>query len=179
MLGHISVAETDYTTPTSFRGWFAVRVKRSLEISVASCLQSAGYETLLPLRRIPRKWSDRIKILEAPIFPGYIFCEFDPYQPLPVEMIPGVMGIVSFANKLAEVDRKEIEAIRSVLVTGIGVDSWPRLEPGCQVEIEDGPLRGLVGVVIKENSEYRLLLSISLLNRCLAVEIDREWVRSL
>jgi transcription antitermination factor NusG len=157
--------------------WFAVQVKRHLEVSVATHLQNQGFETVLPLCRTRREWSDRIKTVDVPLFPGYLFCEFDPSNRMPIDLIPGVNGIVGFGNKLAEVDRAEISAIRSVLAAGLEVAPWPRLEVGRKVEIYQGPLRGLVGVVVGDKNNHRLILSVTLLNRSVSVEMDRRWFR--
>jgi transcription antitermination factor NusG len=169
------------------RSWFAVRVKHQFEMPVASHLRNFGFDTLLPLYRARRKWSDRIKIIDAPLFPGYVFCEFDPQNRIPVDIVPGVTGIVNFGKRLAPVDPQEINAVRAVLSSGIEPSPWPRLEPGRKVEIDFGPLRGLQGVVVRDIVEnascprerLRLILSVTLLNRSVAVEINREWVTSI
>ena len=178
--------------PEPPRSWFAVRVKHQFEMPVASHLRNSGFESLLPLYRARRKWSDRIKVLDAPLFPGYVFCEFDPQNRMPIDHHPGVMGIVSFGKKLAPVDPHEINAIRAVVGSGMESAPWPRLEPGRKVEIDFGPLRGLQGVVVQElakgvpaksssarQEQLQLILSVTLLNRSLAVQINREWIRSV
>lgn len=157
--------------------WFAIRVKRHFEVSVAAHLKTSGFATVVPLSRTRRKWSDRIKTIEAPLIPGYVFCEFDPCNRMQVDFIPGVNGIVSFGNKLAEVDRAEILALKSVLAAGLEVAPWPRLEPGRKVEIRQGPLRGLTGVVVGDKTDQRFILSVTLLNRAVSVEMDRHWFR--
>jgi transcription antitermination factor NusG len=118
-----------------------------------------------------------MKTVDLPLFPGYVFCEFDPAKRLQIEYIPGVSGIVSFGNKLAEVDRAEISAIQSVLAAGLNVAPWPRLEPGRKVEIHRGPLRGLTGVIVGDRNNHRLILSVTLLSRSVSVEMDRHWFR--
>ncbi len=175
--------------PPSFadpsRSWFAVRVKHQFETPVASHLRNCGFESFLPLYRARRKWSDRIKVVEAPLFPGYVFCEFDPQNRMPIDLLPGVNGIVSFGKKLAPVDPAEIHALQAVVASGIESAPWPRLEPGRKVEIDFGPLRGLQGVVVQEaargsqKEQFQLILSVTLLNRSLAVQINREWIRSI
>jgi len=173
--------------PEESRSWFAVRVKHQFEMPVASHLRNFGFDSLLPLYRARRKWSDRIKIIDAPLFPGYVFCEFDPQNRIPIDLLPGVTGIVSFGRKLAAVDRDEIDAVRAVVSSGVNSAPWPRLECGRKVEIDFGPLRGVQGIVVRDIVEgascprerLQLILSVTLLNRSLAVEINREWIRSL
>jgi transcription antitermination factor NusG len=157
--------------------WFAAQVKPNYEVTVAKHLRNAGFESLVPLCRTRRKWSDRIKTVEAPLFPGYVFCEFDPQNRMYIDFVPGVNGIVTFGKELAEIDRGEIAAIRSVLIASLEIAPWPRLEAGRQVEIVSGPLRGHFGTVVGDDTDRRLILSITLLNRSLSVEMDPRWLR--
>jgi transcription antitermination factor NusG len=173
--------------PEESRSWFAVRVKHQFEMPVASHLRNFGFESLLPLYRARRKWSDRIKIMDAPLFPGYVFCKFDPQNRIPIDLVPGVTGVVSFGRKLAAVDPGEVDAVRAVTSSGLESAPWPRLESGRKVEIDFGPLRGVQGVVVRDiveggsspREQLQLIVSVTLLNRSLAVQINREWIRSL
>ena len=160
------------------KAWFAVQVKRHHETIVADHLQANGFPVVLPLYRIKKKFSDRTKVVCLPLFPGYVFCEFEPADHLHVEYVPGVNGIVSFGRKFAAIDPVEISAIQSVLAAGLKVAPWPKLEPGRKVEIHRGPLRGLVGVVVGDKNCHRLILSVTMLNRSMSVEMDRSWFRS-
>ena len=126
------------TTPAC--AWFAVQVKRHLESTVAIHLRNNGFATVLPMCRTRKALSDRTKTVDLPLFPGYVFCEFDPSKRLQVEYVPGVNGIVSFGSKLAEVDRAEISAIQSVLLLestlllGLGLNQavkWKSIEDLC------------------------------------------------
>jgi transcription antitermination factor NusG len=163
--------------PTPAPAWFAVRVKRHFETTVALHLGKNGFVAVLPMYRVGKEWSDRTKTVDVPLFPGYVFCEFDPADRLQIEYVPGVNGIVSFGNRPAEIDRSEMLAIQSAVSVGLSVAPWPRLEPGRKVEIHRGPLRGLTGVVLGDKNNYRLILSVTLLNRSISVEMDRRWLR--
>lgn len=156
--------------------WYAVRVKYRFEASVSSHLRENGYETLVPLYSARRRWSDRMKTVSTPLFPGYVFCQFDSGSLRPVHSVPGVTGIVSFGRKLAEVDATELSALRSVLNARMLTRPWPFLQVGRKVQLDRGPLRGLVGIVIRDKDWDRLILSVTLLNSSVAVEIDREWI---
>jgi len=148
-----------------------------MEATVAMHLRNSGFETVLPVCPTRKEWSDRTKLVDVPLFPGYVFCEFDRDRQMQVEYVPGVNGVVSFGSRLAEVDREEITAIQTVLATGLTLAPWPRLEPGRKVEIHRGPLRGLMGVVVGDDGNQRLILSVTLLNRSISVEMDRGWFR--
>lgn len=169
-----------YSTQTEFPQkwpWYAVRVKPHFEQATASCLAAKGYEQYLPAYRVKRRWSDRIKELDVPLFPGYVFSRFNASKRVPVLNSPGVLGVVSFGRELVPIEDREIENIRSVLNSKLGVQPWPFLESGCKVELQDGPLRGVEGVVIEVKGACRLIVSVTLLQRSISVEVDREWVR--
>jgi transcription antitermination factor NusG len=139
-------------------------------------LENAGYECFVPTSKYTRHWSDRIKEVEVPLFPGYFFCRMNPHNRLPVLMTPGVIQIVGVGKTPIPVEEEEIAAIRLVGKSGLPTMPWPYLEVGHVVRIEEGPLNGLTGIVLKIKSGLKLVLSVSLLQRSVAVEIDRRWV---
>jgi transcription antitermination factor NusG len=155
--------------------WYAIRVQSRFEAVVSTVLRGKGYEEFLPLYRSTRKWSDRIKQLDLPLFPGYLFCRFDSDRPLPVLTTPGVVRIVSAGRTPIPVPEDEIAAVRRILASGLAAQPWPFLGVGSHVVIEQGPLAGLEGMITRTNKNYRLVVSVSLLQRSVAVEIDRAW----
>jgi transcription antitermination factor NusG len=159
--------------------WFAVLVRTSREKTANLLLENAGYECFLPISKYMRRWSDRMKELELPIFPGYLFCRMNPHDRLPVLMTPGVMQIVGVGKTPIPVDEQEIAALQRVGKSGLSTMPWPYLEVGHVVRIEDGPLRGLTGIIVKIKSGLKLVLSVTLLQRSVAVEVDRSWVSSV
>lgn len=160
--------------------WYALRVQSRLSSLASTTLRGKGYEEFLPLYRSRRKWSDRIKELELPLFPGYLFCRFDVSDRLmPILTTPGVIGILGAGKTPVPVDIEEIEAIRAILRSGLAAQPWPLLRVGAKVYIERGPLAGLEGIVINTDKVYRLIVSVSMLQRSVAVEIDREWARPI
>jgi transcription antitermination factor NusG len=120
-----------------------------------------------------------VKELELPLFPGYSFCRFDVSHRLPILTTPGVIGIVGIGKIPAPVDLDEIEAVRLILRSGLAAQPWPLLRVGSKVYIERGPLVGLEGIVTNTDKVFRLIVSVSLLQRSVAVEIDREWARPI
>jgi transcription antitermination factor NusG len=159
--------------------WFAVLVKTSREKTANLLLENAGYECFLPLSKYTRRWSDRIKEFEVPLFPGYIFCRMNPQDRLPVLMTPGVIQIVGTGKTPIPVEEEEIAAIQRVRKCGLPTMPWPYLQVGHVARINDGPLRGMTGIVVKIKSGLKLVLSVSLLQRSVAVEVDRSWVSSV
>jgi transcription antitermination factor NusG len=159
--------------------WHAIRVRSRFEYTTASILRDKGYEQFLPLYRSRRRWSDRVKEIDMPLFPGYIFCRFDTSSPIGVLTTPGVVHIVSAGKNPLPVDVHEITALQEICRSGLPLQPWPYLEAGRRVSIERGPLAGTEGVVIEMKGRYRLVVSISMLQRSVAAEIDRDWIRPL
>jgi transcription antitermination factor NusG len=156
--------------------WFAILARTGREKNATLLLENAGYECYLPVSKFVRRWSDRVKEIEVPLFPGYLFCRMNPHNRLPVLMTPGVIQIVGVGKTPIPVEEEEIAAIQRVGKSGLPTMPWPYLEVGHVVRIEEGPLRGLAGIVVKIKSGLKLVLSVSLLQRSVAVEIDRTWI---
>jgi transcription antitermination factor NusG len=157
--------------------WFAIQVKTCTEKAATTVLQYKGYECFLPLGKSRRHWSDRIKELEVPLFPGYLFCRFDPYNRLPILKTPGVIQVLGIGKSLTPVDDDEIAALQCIGKTGLPVEPWPFLQAGDIARIEHGPLRGLTGIVVNIKSEFKVILSVTLLRRSVAVEVEGGWLR--
>jgi len=143
---------------------------------VAEILRNKGYEPFLPTYDAKRRWSDRTKILTLPLFSAYLFCRFDVTKRLPILKTPGVNSIVGIGRNPQPIDESEIEAIRTVINSGLGCSPYPRLPAGELVRVEHGSLEGLVGIVTKYKNEYRLIISVTLLMRSVSVEIERSWL---
>ena len=156
--------------------WYAVQVRSRQEAQVAQQISGKGYELFLPTRVRRKVWSDRIRESEEPIFPGYLFCRFDPLYRLPILTTPSVIQIVGYNRKPVAVDESEIRALQTLIASGVANQSCPFLEVGDRVRIESGALRGLEGILVDTRSRRRLILSVSILQRSVAVEIDSELV---
>jgi transcription antitermination factor NusG len=165
-------------TPTLFP-WFALQVRTRQEASVSDQLNGQGYERFLPLYKVRKRWSDRIKEVEAPLFPGYLFCRFDPHDRLPILKTPGVIQIIGFKDGPAAVDESEIRSIQKVVAAGVPQQPWPFLSAGDRVRIDSGPLVGLEGILTEVKRSHRLVLSVTLLQRSVAVEIDSALVTAI
>jgi transcription antitermination factor NusG len=157
--------------------WYAVRVRSCAEFVVATGLRARDLDTFLPAYQSSRRWSDRRKIVEAPLFPGYVFAKFAPTRRLPVLMTSGVVNIVSFGTEPAPVPDVEIDSIRKIIETRTQLFPNPYLSIGKRVEVAGGPLRGVVGTIVAMKSGWRLVVSVHLLQRSIAVEIDMSMVK--
>jgi len=158
--------------------WFALRIKARREKQVADTLRGKGYEEFLPLYRCRRPWSDRIKTQELPLFPGYLFCRFDVNRRLPILVTPGVMLIVGCGRAPLPVEDSEIAALQSIVSSGLQSEPWPYLRIGQRVRIERGSLEGVEGILLATKPQ-RLVVSVTILQRSVAVEIDEAWARPL
>jgi transcription antitermination factor NusG len=157
--------------------WYALQVRSRHENSVTLHLQGRGYEPFLPLYKSRRRWSDRFKEIDLPFFPGYVFCQFNPLNRLPILGVPGVVQIVGVGGIPAPLDEAEIGAIQAVVNSRLSSQPWPYLEIGSKVRIEYGPLCGVEGILLSVKGHGRLVLSVTLLQRSVAVEIDQAWVQ--
>lgn len=157
--------------------YFAVRVRSNFERKSELYLSAAGFETCLPTYRVRKQWSDRIKDVQVPLFPGYVFCRFDPTRLLPILSAPGVVQVVGIGKTPIPITEEEIASVKKTLSSGCFMTPWPYLRAGTRVTIEYGPLKGVEGVFVGFNKKHRIVLTISLLQRSVAAEIDPEWVR--
>ena len=159
--------------------WYAVRLRSNFEKIAIRDFSDRGYTTFLPMYRTRRRWSDRVKEIETPLFPGYMFCKFDPRKKVPILIIPGVVSILETADGPIPVPESDIASVQTMLKSGLPVGPWPFLQQGQLVLVERGPLKGVEGKIVKVKDNYRLVVSVSLLQRSVSAEIDREWVRPL
>ena len=161
------------------RHWYAFWVKSNCEKLVATAVRNKGFEEFLPLYRSCRRWSDRLKSVELPLFPGYTFCRIDPDFRLPILTIPGALNFIGIGKVPVPIDDPEIAAIQNAVRSGLPAEPWAYLNVGQLVRLDDGPLAGLEGILIETRKQYRVVVSVSLLQRSVAVEIERNWVTPL
>lgn len=160
--------------------WYAIRVRPKFERVASAVLRGKGFDEFLPLYRAKRHWSDRVKELDVPLFPGYLFCRLDIAGGLlPVVTTPGVLGIVSAGKCPVAVPDREVAEVQMVVRSGLPAMPWPGLNAGSHVLLERGPLAGVEGIVLEVNKKSRLIVSVPLLQRAVSVEIEREWVRPI
>jgi transcription antitermination factor NusG len=156
--------------------WYAVRTRSNFERTASAVLAGKGYDQYLPVYRVKKRWSDRVVETELPLFPGYVFCRFDATKRMPILTTPGVCNIIGFGTEPAPVPEEEVEAVRCVLRSGLLAGPCPFLREGQRIRVKQGPLQGLEGFLIKKKSEWRMVVSVSMLQRSVSVEIDSDWI---
>src|SRR5579864_1200201 len=164
------------TTPASDQQWYALAVRPRHDRAVSGALEHKGYQTLVPLYKKRRRYSVRFRESELPLFPGYIFCRFDPLTRLPILTTPGVIQILGAGRMPIPVQESEIASLQTALRLQLPVQPFPFLETGQRVRITEGALAGVEGIVTSFKQCLRLVLSISLLQRSVLLEIDRDCV---
>jgi transcription antitermination factor NusG len=156
--------------------WFALQVRSRREALIATLLQGQGYDCFLPLYKSKRRWSDRVKEIEQPLFPGYLFCRLDLHNRGLLLMTPGVQQIVGIGRTPRPVDEGEIESIRHVLSSGLPSQPWPYIQIGERVRVNYGSLVNLEGILVNFKGSNRVVLSVTMLQRSVAMEIDLAWL---
>jgi transcription antitermination factor NusG len=156
--------------------WFALAVKPRHDKAVARSLESKGFQTFVPLFRRRRHYSERYKDSELPLFPGYVFCRFNAMFRLPVVITPGITQILGNGSQPVPLAETEISSLRTAIRAQLPVQPFPYLQVGQRVRIEEGVLSGVEGIVIQLKQSMRLVLSITLLQRSVLLEVDRVGV---
>jgi transcription termination/antitermination protein NusG len=156
-----------------YDNWFALRVKSRHEKVVADTLENKGFAHLLPLCRSTRRWSDRTKTLDLPLFPGYVFCRFDLCQRCHILQTLGVRSIVAFGSEPSPATPEDIHSLCTLVAAGAGARPTQYLAAGQRVMITEGPFSGVTGYLMKLRNSRILVISIRLLQRSVAVEIDQ------
>lgn len=164
---------------TKLHAWFALTARPRHEKMVCENLRAKGLESFVPLYRARRQWTDRVQSVDLPLFPGYVFCRFCYSSRMPVLNTPGVTSVVSFPDGPSPVADEEISRVRAIQQSGLPAQPWPYLRVGQQARIERGSLAGLQGVLIREKDSLRVVVSVELLRRAVAVEIDRDMIRAV
>jgi transcription antitermination factor NusG len=160
--------------------WYALQVRAKSEQLASSLIEFKGYEQFLPMYREARRWSDRVKQVELPLFPGYFFCRLNLSERiLPVLTTPGVLSIVGAGKTPVPISEEEVNAVRTLVCSGLAPEPWPLPITGSRVLIERGPLTGLEGIAVEVKDTCRLVVSVTLLQRAISVEIDGRWARPI
>jgi transcription antitermination factor NusG len=154
-----------------------LKVRSNCERSCHALLLAQGYDAFLPVYEEKRSWSDRVKTIEVPLFPGYVFCRLDPANRGPLMRTPGIVHIVGRGTEPLSIPEKEIDAVKAVLRSKIDFERWDLDPVGKEVTVLAGPLAGVHGVIVQRNRQCRLVIMITLLQRSVAVEMLSDNVR--
>lgn len=161
------------TSPEPGLHWFAIWTRSRHEQVVRQQLDQKRIEVFLPTMTRWSRWKDRKKKIDWPLFPGYCFARFDADDPLPILKCTGVVSIISFEGTPARIPDVEVESIRLLIGSELQFDPCPLLHEGMMVEVVHGPLKGVVGRLIRKDSpRARLVLSVNLIGQAVSVEVD-------
>lgn len=157
--------------------WFALRVKSKHEKSVVKLLEARSISTLLPLYSSQRAWSDRLRLVTLPLFPGYVFCRVDSVRRADVLSIPGVFDFVRVGSEPTPIDAGEIESLSRLVASGVHAEPYGSIPLGTPIEITGGPMSGCIGVMLgTRNGGARVAISATLLHQAVVIEVDRNCV---
>jgi transcription antitermination factor NusG len=159
--------------------WFAIWTRSRHEQMVREQLERKGYEVFLPMVSKWSRWKDRKRRIDWPLFPGYCFARLDPAATLPVLSSAGVVSIVSFNGQIAPIADHEIDGVKKLLASSLPYDPCPLIPEGTTVEIVHGPLKGVIGRLVRKGTQARLVLSVDAIGQAVSVEIDAADVKAV
>ena len=158
--------------------WYAIWTRSRHEQVVREQLERKGLEAFLPTITKWSRWKDRKKQIDWPLFPGYCFARFDGADRLPVLKCIGVVNIVSFDGDIVAIPEHEIDGIRRLVESDLQFDPCPLIREGMMVEVTHGPLKGVVGRLVRKGAHARLILSVDLIGQAVSVEVDAADVKA-
>jgi len=161
------------------QAWFALQTRSRSEKKTGHLLSQKGFECLTPTYRLKRKWSDRVVEIDWPLFPMYVFCHFNASAMGKVLSTPGVIKIVGFGGKPAEVAIEEMEALQLLAQSSCLREPWRYIPHGTRVLVESGPLTGIQGIICHDDKHQRLVISVTLLQRAVAINLDEKTIVSV
>ena len=159
--------------------WFALYTCANQERRVAAQLEARGVEHFLPLYRSRRNWKDRRVFLDLPLFPGYVFARFEWLERVRVLQARGMVRIVGANGRPCPLPEKDIEALRIGIVGALRFEPHPYLTTGARVRILQGPLAGVTGILVRKKNSCRVVLSVDLIARSVAVEVDAAGIERI
>ena len=165
----------DYLQPR----WYAAYTNPRHEKSVGQQMEGNRIDCFVPLYKSVRRWKDRRKQLELPLFPGYVFVHLALKDRLQVLRLPGVVQFVSFHGKPAPLPDAEIDALRDRLIRNVHAEPHPYLKIGKRVRVHSGPVAGLEGILVRRKDKFRVVVSIHMIQRSIAVEVDESEIEPL
>jgi transcription antitermination factor NusG len=176
-VGKTSAGAVCPSTNMSDLQWYALWTRSRHEAAVRQALDDLRIEAFLPTITKWSRWKDRKKQIAWPLFPGYCFARFEPGSRLSVLKQPGVVNIVSFNAEPAPIPDVEVNSIRQLIESDLQYDPCPLIKEGMMVEVVHGPLKGVVGRLVRKDPRARLILSVDLISQAVSVEVDAADVK--
>jgi len=159
--------------------WIAVRSKPRAEKVALDQLEKKGIQAYLPLVRQKRKWSDRLKWVELPLFPGYLFAKVALKNSIFVLETYGVNTVIKFGGEVAVVQESVVKSIRLALEGGYELEPTEYFIKGDKVEVIEGPMKGMKGIVSNIKGKEKLVIKIDALQQAIAVHIETKYLQSI
>jgi len=156
--------------------WYALQVRARHEKNIEKILTYKGYSCFVPVYESARRWGGRDRTISLPLFASYVFCRFNVHDRLPVLITPGVMSVVGFGDGPVPVDEGQMTSLITVIEKRASCAPHPYLRMGERARIVAGPLTGVEGILVRSKQRSRLILSVELLHRSVAVEVDETWI---
>lgn len=152
--------------------WLAACVRSRHEKKVAAQLENNALQCFLPLYESVHRWKDRRATVSLPLFPGYVFARIAPAERMRILTTPGVVKLVTFQGQPAAIPEAEIDSLRTLCANEVRMEPHPYLKAGRRVRIKSGPFTGIEGILLRRKGHFRFVLSLDLIARSVAVEID-------
>jgi transcription antitermination factor NusG len=160
----------------SERAWYAIYTRHQHEKTVADILSRKSFEVFLPVYSTVHRWKDRQRQLFLPLYPSYVFLRDRLERKLEILITPGVHFIVGAGDGPQPIPDFEIDAVKRVIESSLAVEPHPFLQCGEWVRVIDGPLEGIEGILVRKKNSLRLVLSVEMLMKSVAVEVDASLV---
>ncbi|RPI21500.1 MAG: UpxY family transcription antiterminator [Acidobacteria bacterium] len=160
--------------------WYAVATRSRHEKVVAEQLWQKQIECFLPLKEVLSRWKDRRKMVQFPLFPGYLFVHVPiRARRLDILKVPSVVRVIGFQGEPEPIPEEQIQSVKTLVFSQLPFDPYPYINEGDLVEITRGPLRGLVGRLIEKKSKFKFVLSVDLIQQAVACEVDASDVQKI
>jgi transcription antitermination factor NusG len=154
--------------------WYVLKIRIGGEVAAVAALRYRGFAPYCPTRKERRRYSDRLKVVDTAVFPGYVFCQFDAQRKLPIISSPGVEYVVGGGDGPTPIPEEELMNVRRMIDAGASATS--SLALGQRVRMTHGPLKGVEGILVRDPSGDRLVVAIELLNQGASVHVDQDDV---
>jgi len=154
--------------------WYVLKIRTGGELAAVAALRDRGFTPYCPTQKVRRRYSDRMKVVEAAVFPGYVFCQFDVRKRLPIVSCPGVEYILGFADGPTAIPEEELINIRRMI--DAGASAVQSLACGQRVRVTHGALKGVEGILVRDTTGDRLVVSIELLNRGASLHVNHDEI---
>ncbi|HYU77384.1 MAG TPA: UpxY family transcription antiterminator [Vicinamibacterales bacterium] len=157
--------------------WYAIWTRSRHEKTVRDQLEQKSVDVFLPTITRWSRWKDRKKKIDWPLFPGYVFARFNVDDRLPILKCEGVVTIVGTDGFPSPIPTREIDGIRTLIESELSYDPCPLIKEGMMVEVKHGPLKGVIGRLVRKGAHARLILSVDLIGQAVSVEVDAADVK--